>query len=209
MQMQSSVACVEAIIGPMFAGKSTELLRRVRRARSIGRRTLLVVHELDHERWPAASTVAARTHAGDTESAVYVRELCELDALVADHDLIAIDEAQFFPDLVAFIERHEHRCITIVYAGLDGDANRRPFGQVLFALPLCDDVQRLTAYDMITRDGAPGVFSLRLRDAQPGRQVQVGADDRYAAVSRATFLQQQHDHASCSASETAARNAQL
>lgn len=184
-------ARIHAIIGPMFAGKSTELLRRTRRVQLLDRQALLVVHSLDLQRWPGAAP-AAHTHNGDHQQAVHAERLDEVDALVsAETRLIAIDEAQFFPDLIPFLERHEHRDIDIVFAGLNGDARRKPFGAVLDAIALCDSVLFLTALDMVARDGSDAVFSLRL-PSDDHEQVAVGGADRYVAVSRSTYLARNH-----------------
>ena len=72
-------------------------------------------------------------------------------------------------------------------SGLDGDSNRKPFGQILECIPLCDSVIKLTAMDMIDKDGSEGIFSLRLSNNM--NQVLVGAQDKFVAVSRKNFIQ--------------------
>ena len=101
-------------------------------------------------------------------------------------DVIGIDEAQFFPDLLEFIKQTERDNKIIIIAGLDGDSNRKPFGQILDCIPLCDEVTKLTAMDMILKDGTPAIFTKRLVDNSD--QICVGAKNEYAAVSRMNYL---------------------
>ena len=104
--------------------------------------------------------------------------------------LIIIDEAQFFPDLYEFVLKCEANRKTVVIAGLDGDSERKPFGQILQCIPLCDSVTKLTAMDMISKDGSDAIFSLRLKGVQQDGQVCVGASDKFVAVNRANYLKE-------------------
>ena len=72
--------------------------------------------------------------------------------------VIGIDEAQFFPDLRTFVLRAEVDHKILILAGLDGDSERRPFGQILDCIPLCDTVTKLTAMDMVDKDGTPALL---------------------------------------------------
>ena len=53
---------------------------------------------------------------------------------------------------------------TVIISGLDGDSNRKPFGQILDCIPICNSVVKLTAMDMVDKDGSEGIFSLRIDD---------------------------------------------
>ena len=190
------MAHIELIIGPMFAGKTTELLRRARSLSVIGRRVLFVAHALDATRYAAGDVwtsieAAVRTHDRDEQrgsNVVYASRLTALDDLVASANVVAVDEVQFFPDLLEFVTRHEGRDdLTILLSGLDSDASRRPFGDTLAVIPLCDDVVKLRAFDTVARDGSRASFSLRLNSGDTS-VVSVGGSDQYAAVSRSTYL---------------------
>ena len=116
-------ATVELIIGPMFAGKSTLLLDRVRKLVNDGRRTALVKSSTDTR----YSYDHITTHAGDKLPCTSVELLLPLlrDAAFMGHDVIAIDEAQFFPDLTEFVvAASEHHYRSLLVAGLDGDFRR-------------------------------------------------------------------------------------
>jgi thymidine kinase len=55
---------------------------------------------------------------------------------------IFINEAQFFPDLLEFVQQYENTKEIRIY-GLDGDYLRRPFGQILDVIPYCDSIEKL------------------------------------------------------------------
>jgi thymidine kinase len=172
-------------IGPMFSGKSTELLRQVSRYKAIGMNVLVVNHTND-----TRTDESIKTHNNVKHKAVKVKVLKSLleEHMLMDIDIIAIDEAQFFPDLKEFIFKIEKTNIILYMSGLDGDSNRNPFGQILECIPLCDSVVKLRALDMIDCDGhTKAPFTLRVKETTDS-QIQIGAKEFYKAVSRENFL---------------------
>ena len=81
----------------MFAQKTTELLRRIRRTKAIGQ-SVLVVNFAGDTRY---GTDRIASHDVDTERAICVRRLEGVDAFVRSgaYNMIVIDEGQFFEDL--------------------------------------------------------------------------------------------------------------
>ena len=77
-------------------------------------------------------------------------------------------------------------CDIIIIAGLDGDSNREPFGQILECIPLCDEVVKLNAMDMVSNDGTPAIFTKRIVPDES--QICIGAKGDYIAVSRVNYL---------------------
>lgn len=137
---------IELVIGPMFAGKSSELLRRVSYYESEGL-TVAIVKSNKDDRYSARHVV---THDGVRKQCHAVPSLTAfretLTTVYTAADVIAIDEAQFFPDLKDFCTfAADHDDKRLVLAGLDGDFLRRKFGQVLDLVPLADKVTKLTA----------------------------------------------------------------
>jgi thymidine kinase len=179
----------------MFAGKSTELLRRVAAHEAAGRSVLVFASARDTRYAPGGGAVATHTGAlrptpaaGPTLAAAAAA--AGGDAVLAAADVLAIDEAQFFPDLVSFASTAaDERGQTVVVAGLDGDFARRPFGGLPALLPHADCVTKLAAACAVC--GGPAHFSVRLgekgRGGGSGPQVEVGGAERYAAVCRAHY----------------------
>lgn len=175
---------VEIILGCMFSGKSTEMLRRISRYEAIGTDTLIINHTYDTR----ILDEAVKTHGGHIRKAVKKSELMSIMETeeYKKAQVIGIDEAQFFPDLLDFIKESEKDNKIIIMAGLDGDFQRRPFGQILECIPYCDEVVKLSAMDMISCDGTPAIFSKRI--SKDIEQTSIGAEDKYVAVSRYNYL---------------------
>ncbi len=174
---------IEIILGCMFSGKSTELLRRCNRYSAIGKKVLLINSQND-----TRTGNSIKTHQNVRQEAVKVHNLLP-DVIDSenfkDSEVIGIDEAQFFEDLYEFVIKAEKYGKTIIIAGLDGDFNRKRFGQILDCIPLCDTVEKLSAMDMVSKDGTPAIFTKRI--VNKDSQILVGSDDYYVAVSRKNY----------------------
>ena len=108
------------------------------------------------------------------------------DPKFEEADVIAVDESQFFGDLHSFCLICEIEDKILIIAGLDGDSNRQPFGEIMRCIPLCDTVVKLTAMDMISKDGTVAIFSKRIGAGDD--VINVGGADKYVAVSRENYL---------------------
>jgi thymidine kinase len=173
---------IEIIIGPMFSGKSTELLRRTSRLEAIGKNVLYINHIYD-----TRTDDYIQTHSNTKKFAKKLHNLYDItDDELNSTDVLAIDEAQFFPDLYSYVLYAEQKNKHIIISGLDGDYNRKPFGDILQCIPLCDSVIKLNAMDMIDKDGTDAIFSKRI--VADEQQISVGATDKYIAVSRKNYL---------------------
>mmetsp|Transcript_13696 Transcript_13696/g.43287 ORF Transcript_13696/g.43287 Transcript_13696/m.43287 type:complete len:345 (-) Transcript_13696:748-1782(-) len=175
---------IDVILGPMFSGKSTELLERVEGLEARGKVCLVVKPAVDNR----YSQSAVTTHTGRSRECVTVLRLSELlgsDAFKSA-DVVAVDEAQFFPDLVEFcLEASEGRGIAVVVAGLDGDFRRRPFGQTLDLIPLADSAMKMLADCGVCGKGA--MFSLRTVGSQS--TTLVGGAESYMPVCRRHYYE--------------------
>jgi thymidine kinase len=177
---------LEVVIGPMFSGKSSFIASTVKRHRSVGAR-VLVIKPGNDTRYSLDSDVI--THDGVRVPCYTTNtDLMKVpNEITKDVNLIVIDEAQFFDDLVLFARcevENFHRNVVVV--GLDGDFDRKPFGKILDCIPLADKVTRLTAFCAYCCDGTPGLFSHR-KVAETG-QVLVGGADLYEPLCRECFL---------------------
>lgn len=172
----------------MFAQKTTELLRRVRRYKSIGYK-VLVVNYIGDTRY---GKECIASHDLDTETAKCVHTLQELDKDVrsGNYQVVAIDEGQFFGDLYEFVTQWADELpIHIVITGLDGTSERTPFGDMLRLIPHAEEVERLTAYCSECRDGTIGVFSKYVGKTQKDNNgVAIGGAEAYRPVCRKHYL---------------------
>ncbi|KAL9146796.1 hypothetical protein ABFS82_13G134300 [Erythranthe guttata] len=155
---------IHLIVGPMFAGKTTTLLKRMKSERRNGRNVVIIKSNKD-TRYGLESIV---THDGEKLPCLPLADLSsfreKLGADVYDKlEVIGIDEAQFFEDLYDFCSKAADRDgKTVIVAGLDGDYLRRSFGSVLDVIPIADSVTKLTARCEVCNKRA--LFTLRKTD---------------------------------------------
>eukprot|EP01133_Synstelium_polycarpum_P010777 gene10777-12556_t len=176
---------IEVIFGPMFSGKSTELLRRIRRYTIAHKKCLVVKYQADTR----YSVNNMSTHDKQMWEATPCESLSGIDA--SEYDIIGIDEGQFFPDLVSFAETMANQGKTVIIAALDGDFRRKPFGNVLELVPLAETVTKLKAVCMICYQDA--AFSKRIVSST---QLQlIGGAESYISVCRKCYPTVQCDAA--------------
>ena len=174
------------ITGCMFAQKTTELLRRIRRYESIGYRVLTVNYVGDTR----YGKDCISSHDQEQQTAICVGFLSEVEGMVCsgDYRVVAIDEGQFFPDLFDHVTRWvDEMDIHVVVVGLDGTFDRAPFGDMLRLLPHAEEVERLTAYCAVCRDGTPAIFSKRTQ-AGNTTVMAIGGAAMYQPVCRFHYI---------------------
>ncbi|GAB2285210.1 Thymidine kinase a [Dionaea muscipula] len=177
---------IHVIVGPMFAGKTTALLRRIQSEAHSGRNVAMIKSSKD-TRYAIDSVV---THDGAKFPCWALPNLSSFAENFGHEaynklDVIGIDEAQFFGDLYEFCRKTaEHDGKTVIVAGLDGDYMRRSFGSVLDVIPIADSVTKLTARCELC--GKRAFFTLRKTDDVQTELV-AGADV-YMPVCRQHYL---------------------
>jgi thymidine kinase len=164
----------------MFSGKSTEILRRVRRHMAIGS-TVTIINSAKDTRC-AGDVLCTHDHA--TIQCVKTNDISI--AVDIDADVIAIDEGQFFTGLVDAVRTMLARGKHVIVGGLDGDFKQLPFGEIPFLIPLADDIVKLHAMCMTCKDGTRAPFTKRTVSGTD--QEMVGASDMYIAVCRNHLL---------------------
>ena len=177
---------LRVILGPMFAGKTSEILSTVRRYTCLGKPVLVLTADIDNRYTNGNPAVVSHDRAAIPAHGVGIHGLLgvldwpEFAAATA----VVVDEAQFFVGcLVDFVRRAvdiygKH----VVIVGLDGDAAQRPFGDVLTLIPHADSVEKKTALCLVCGDGTPAIFTQRL--VPDGEQVAVGGAELYRPVCR-------------------------
>lgn len=170
---------VEVIAGPMFSGKTEELIRRLRRA-VIARQKVQVFKPALDDRYSATHVAS---HDGDQFQAEPVASVDDLAARIApDTTVVGIDEAQFFDaGLLTLVQRLAQRGVRVILSGLDMDFRGEPFGIMPELLAQADRVDKLTAICMVC--GNPATRSQRLINGRPAHYddpvVLVGAAEIY------------------------------
>ena len=171
---------IELITGPMFSGKSTELLRRLSRFQA-AKVPLVLLKFSGDDRY---STTEVQTHDRNAMSALAVSQLSEALHATTDVRVVGIDEGQFFEDLLPFAERLANEGKVVLIAALDGTFQRQPFGQIAEMFPLCERVDKLSAICAVC--SRPASFTKRLSAEK--ELVSIGGADKYVAVCRRCFF---------------------
>jgi len=158
------IGYLEVIAGPMYCGKTEELIRQVKRA-SYGKKPFQVFkHKIDirygHER-------KLYSHAGVTfESEVVEKAEDVLKFLKHDTELIAIDETQWFgEELIPVIQTLLDKGLWIVIAGLAMTFDRQPFVPIPTLMTMADKVTKLSA--VCTICGEDAVYHKRVTKKGP------------------------------------------
>ena len=177
---------LEVIAGPMFSGKSEELIRRVKRVLIAGQQVRVFKPRLD-DRYDASDVVS---HDGERVRAEPVADSAELRQRLegTSVQVVAVDEAQFFdqglPDL---LEELAERGVRVIVAGLDQDFRGEPFGIMPTLLARAEFVEKLSA--VCVRCGRAATRTQRLIDGKPARYdepvILVGAAEAYEPRCRA------------------------
>ncbi|PUU95574.1 thymidine kinase [Halanaerobium sp.] len=175
---------LEVITGPMYCGKSEELIRRLRRVK-IAKQKVKVFKPVLDNRYSKKDVVS---HSGNSIEAVPVDHPEEILERIDDTvDVVGIDEAQFFhEDLVGICEDLADRGIRVIMAGLDRDFRNQPFGPMPELMARAEYVDKLHA--ICIQCGEPASRTQRLIDGEPAAAddpvILVGASEVYEARCR-------------------------
>ena len=189
------------VVGPMFAGKTSEIQSVVRRYNCLKKSVLVLTADIDN-RYQQTADMAVINHDRIAIKAHGIRitegGLTEVLAWsdYAEATAIVIDEAQFFTGLIAFVQTAVDRDGKhVVVVGLDSDAEQRPFGEVLALAAHADTIEKKSALCRRCGDGTPAIFTRRLavpiaedttRPDEPSR-ISVGGSEQYEPVCRKHF----------------------
>ena len=168
---------LKVILGPMFSGKTTELIRIYNKYNSCNIRCCIINHitdkRYDEEKMSNHNGVMLPSH--------NLNQLQESLHLIVNYDIFLINEGQFFEDLYdivnLLVNMHKKR---VYVCGLDGDYKRRKFGSILDIVPLCDEVVKLKAICKKCKR-KPGIFTHRLSNEQ--EQTVIG-NNNYMSLCR-------------------------
>jgi len=170
----------------MYAGKSTELIRRINRYKCLNKKIIIINHKLNNRYGSNGLT----THNKEfIENCIILEKLSELDNnILYNAEVIIIEELQFFEDSYDNIVNWcDYLGKIVIAAGLNGDCNREPFGDVLKLIPHVDKLTKLSALCKKCGDGTAANFSKKI--IENTNKTLIGSDGIYEAVCRKHFLE--------------------
>lgn len=176
---------LELIIGPMFSGKSTELIRHIRMMKIINATYLVIKPKID-TRYELDKIVS---HNKDSESCIVIDNLNEIsDVMINNYQYLIIDEGQFLKNLknkvLYWVEKLNKN---VIIGGLDGDFQRKPIGEIIDLIPYSDICTKMSALCKLCNDGTLALFSHRISDLNK-EQILIGTNDSYLPVCRCHYL---------------------
>jgi thymidine kinase len=200
--MTTETGYLEIILGGMYAGKTSRLVEIYKKCKFCNISVAVINHSIDtryddallstHDKIkiPCIKTerlfdIWDRFDSNPIKPIDLSVVRMEEKMMIYDSQVILINEGQFFPDLFDFVSELLKKDKQIYVCGLDGDFERKKFGQILDLIPLCDRVTKLTSLCSMCKNGTPGIFSKRITSETT--QTVVGSDN-YIPVCRSCYL---------------------
>jgi len=184
MYLNQKEGWIEVITGPMFAGKTEELLRRIKRLEYAKQHILVFKPSIDN-RYGEGHVVS---HDHNKTQSINIGQAQEILSYVTmDTQVVAIDEIQFLDEeAVDICEYLANKGIRVIVSGLDRDFRGEPFSFMPRLLSLAEYVTKLTA--ICVKCHTPASRTQRIIDGQPAKYddpiILVGAKDTYEARCR-------------------------
>lgn len=184
MKEQFNQGYIEVVCGPMFAGKTEELIRRIKRLEYAKQKYLVFKPEIDN-RYAEKEIVS---HNNNSKNAISVKDSKEImDYITSDLDAVIVDEAQFFDmGIVKVVDKIADLGIRVIVGGLDRDFKGDPFGPMPELLAIAEVVTKLTA--ICVESGLPATRTQRIINGKPANYhdpiVLIGAKESYEPRAR-------------------------
>lgn len=184
MYLNQKPGWIEVICGPMFAGKTEELLRRVRRLEYANQNIVVFKPSIDN-RFSDNEVVSHNNSRTKSVNISYARQI--FDYIDSDTDVVAIDEIQFLDEeVVAIVDHLASKKVRVIVSGLDKDFRGEPFSFMPKLLSIAEYVTKLTA--ICVQCGRPATRTQRIVNGKPARYqdpiVLIGAEESYEARCR-------------------------
>lgn len=172
---------IEVVCGPMFSGKTEELIRRLRLA-VIGRQKVEIFKHASDVRY---EDTFITSHSDQKFQAVSVQKASQIMEAIKDCTrVVGIDEVQFFDkEITEVCDKLANRGIRVIAVGLDQDSKGKPFGPIPELMAIAESILKLKAVCMCC--GGQATKSQRL--SNDGDQIVVGSGELYEARCRACF----------------------
>jgi thymidine kinase len=194
----NSHSYLEIILGPMFSGKTSRLVEIYNQCKFCNISVAVINHNIDNRydddllsthdkiKIPCIKTDKLMDIYADFIDLDEITTISRLKdkSKVGSSDVILINEGQFFPDLLEFVNKLLKKDKQIYICGLDGDFERKKFGQIIDLIPLCDKVEKLTSLCSLCKNGTKGIFTMRLTKEK--EQTIVGSEN-YIPVCRECY----------------------
>jgi thymidine kinase len=185
MSSYLETAYLEIILGSMFSGKTSRIVEIYKQCKFCNIPVAVINHSIDNRYDDNLLSTHDKIKIPCIKTEKLLNVLNEDNMLqhysIINSEVVLINEGQFFEDLYEFVTNMLKNGKKVYVCGLDGDFERKKFGQLLDLIPLCDKVTKLTSLCSLCKNGTPGIFSKRISTEK--EQTVVGSDN-YIPVCR-------------------------
>ena len=172
---------IHLITGCMFSGKTSALINVAKMNKLLDKSVIIINYENDI-RYSENNKVM--THSGMSfDCRPCAKDLLFMlteDPVIKKADVICINEGQFFDKLINFCVCMSSLGKEVHVCGLDGDYLRRPFGEILNLIPICDTYTKLYALCMSCKNGSRASFTKKI--IHTDNLIEIGSSDMYIPV---------------------------
>jgi len=189
---KNDLASLDIILGPMYAGKTTELIRRLNIFSLMGFKCLFINSSLDNRSIEDFSThnPSIKKMSKNIDSMKIDQFNNKVFDRIKLYDIIAIDETQLFKNLkdnvIHIVEILNKK---VIISGLNGDFQRNKFGEIIDLIPICDNIDKLSPFCLLCCQNnniiKPALFSKRI--SKETETISIGGSDKYVPVCRKCF----------------------
>lgn len=175
---------IEVVCGPMFAGKTEELIRMIKRLEYAKIKYLVFKPAVD-DRHTKTEIVS---HNNNRKATISINQSIDIYSYItADIKVIIIDEAQFFDNqIVEVAEKLADQGLRVIIGGLDRNFRGEPFGPMPQLMAIAEHVKKLTAICVVS--GLPATRTQRMINGKPANYndpiVLIGAEESYEPRAR-------------------------
>lgn len=184
-EINHRVGNIHLILGPMYAGKTTELIRLINRAKIAGKKCLTIKYYKDirYDVEKLSTHDQLKINALISEGNSLMKTLSKVKNLT-DYDCLFIDEIQFYEDAATVCDQLANEGYEVTVCGLQSNFMRKTFKVISDLLGFCDHLTHLTAIDSLT--GNEASFTARLTSET--QEELIGGQETYLAVDRSHYF---------------------
>jgi thymidine kinase len=193
--MDFSDGKLELIFGTMFSGKTSYMLSKIAFFADLGFKILYINIEFDdrsndtfstHNPFLNSKEYSKKNNINKNVRMIKTKTLSNVD--FSNYDIVLIDEAHFFVDLVETVKRMLNNKIYVIVGSLTGDFKGNKFGNASDLIPICDEIHRLHAYCAtcaIDKKCRIAIYSKRVSESK--ETVEIGGSEKYVPVCRTHY----------------------
>jgi thymidine kinase len=178
---------IKIIIGCMFSGKTTELLKQYKKYTKLEKKCKIIKY-LNDTRYSKTGIATHDLLVQEKDVICCGNKLKDIENLIKDIDVILIDEGQFYEDIVEFADNLANKGKIIIVVALDGTFERKPFGKIHELIPKSESVKKLYSICGVCHKQKAHFSKLKnIVNNNNTNNIIIGGDEKYIATCRKCY----------------------